>query len=649
MSGASTVRIRAGLVALIALICALLPTVSGRAHAAGTTDPLTITIDAMTPSTSSGDIRLSGHITNADDQTWTQIQVLPFLAPTPIQTTDALAAAMQMPEDAPVGKRILSVFTTIKQLDPGQTTTWSLTVPSSVLPHVHGGVYWFGVHALGTSSAGVSQTADGRARTFLPVVGPTTQKARVHLIVEITEPIEYDATGHLLETTSYAPGAPTWVSEFSGHLARLLKVVNSTPGADLLVDPAVVDAASRLADGNPGWLGDAGALADTKAAAQSWLASFKYVARTHQVWGLPYGDVDITATADRPDIAASAESIAMAPFTAIGVHAAPARRSADLTASGAAVLGPEGSTAFVDARVAGSQSSANGVRVVGTALASLGAPKPGEAYAPVPLRQQILAEAALHLGTTAPVVVVIPSTFSPADPAGFAASLAAPWVSLDTLPQALNGLTMGTFPDQPKAAAESPLVHLSVAAYVAAIRTAATLHNLTGLDVNGPVSRTVLPAMSRAMVHGPSAQSVSVQLADLISNNITVTAPRGVTLSGSSGRFSLALENKLAVPITVSLKAWTDQDTSIGHFGNVPLPAHGAAAPLANVSINAHGNHRVHFSVTDSAGHPIGVTVDVAVRSVQVSGLIWAFIAGGLALLGIAISMRLVRRIRSRA
>lgn len=635
--------------ALVVLICTLLPPLTGGAHAEGSTDPLTITIDTMTPSTSSGDIRLTGRIANVDDQTWRDINILPFLSASPIQTTSGLALATKAAENVDVGHRILSVSTIVKQLDPGESTSWALTVPNSVLPHIQGGVYWFGVHALGTSSAGVSVKADGRARTFLPVVGPTTSPARVHLIVEITEPMTYDQTGHLQETISDAPDAPTWASEFDGHLARLLSVVNHTRGADLLVDPAVVDAAIRLADGNAGWLGDPRILSDTRAAAQNWLASFKAVARAHQVWALPYGDPDVAAIAGTPDIAAAGEAAAMAPFQTIGVRAAPARRAPDLSASTAAVSGPAGSTAFVTSDVAGSISDAGAVRVVGTALASYGGPKPGDPYAVVPLRQQILAEAALHVGTTAPVVVVLPSAFSPADPAGFASSLTAPWVSLESLPQALAGRPAAIFPTQPKAAAETPLVELSVSAYENALASAELLHSLTGLDVQRSVTRTVLSAMSRANVHGPSAQDVSGQVDDLLHHNLTVTAPPAVTLSGSSGRFSLGVVNDLPVPITIGLRAITDPETSINHFQNMSVPARTSGSTLVNVSLSAHGTHRVLFSVTDAAGRPTGVNVEVAVRSVQVSGVIWGFIAGGVGLLAFAIAMRLVRRIRSHA
>ena len=647
MSRGSSVRLRAALVALLAVICTLLATVDEGADAQTTTDPLTITIDSMTPTTSSGDIHLSGSITNTDVQTWRAINILPCLALTPILSVSDLATATRTANNALVCNRITQVSTVIDELDPGVTATWSLTVPSSLLPHLRGGVYWFGVHALGTSSAGISANADGRARTFLPVVAPTTKPARVHVIVEITEQIGYDPTGRLMEATSLAPGAPTWASEFSGHLNRLLSVVAHTRGADVMIDPAVVDAAIHLADGNAGWLGDAGALSDTKSAAQAWLASFKYVAKAHHVWALPYGDVDVTATADRPDIVLAAEAAALAPFRAIGVHAAAVRRSPDLSASQAVVNGSQESTAFVDGQVIGSLATAEGVSVVGTALASFGAPAPGDPYASVPLRQQILAEAALRVGSTSPVVVVIPSAFSPTDPTGFAEGLAAPWVSLSTLPEALAGLTPTQYPTQPRAVAESPLVHASVDAYYAAIRTAGTLHTMTGLDVTGTVTKSALTAMSRDSIHGPAAQDIDVNVGALL-GSVAVTAPPGVTLSGSSGRFSISLENKLSVPVTVGLRADADQETSIGRFGTLTLPAHGSGTMLANVSVNAHGNHRVLFSVTDATGRATGVTVEVAVRSVQVSGVIWAFIVGGVGLLGAAIAMRLVRRIRSR-
>jgi hypothetical protein len=636
-------------VALLALVCALLP-MATHAEDEVNPDPLTLTIDSMSPPTSDGDVQLSGRITNVDTQTWHDIQIIPCLSDSPIQTTSALADAVKAPSNAVVCKRKPAVFTKIDQLDTGTTTTWTLTVPRSVLPHIHGGVYWFGVHALGTSDAGVSVNADGRARTFLPLVGQTNSPARVHLVVEITEPIAYDDQGHLMERVSNASGAPRWADEFSGHLSHLLSVVNRTPGADLLVDPAVLDAATKLADGNPGWLGNAAARADTKTAAQNWLNAFKAVGKAHQVWALPYGDVDLNATADRPDITVAAEAAALAPFRAAGVAAAPARRAPDFSASTAVVNGSPGTTAFVDARTGGSVSYAGEVRVVGTAIASLGGPHPGAPYAPVALRQTILAEAALHVGTTSPVVAVIPSAFDTSDPAGFVDSLSQPWVTLMSLPQALEGRTSSTFPDQqPPTGGETPLVQLSVEAYDAAATSTATLNAVTSnkLDVAGPIRRSAFTALSPANIHGPAAQELAASVATMV-RSVRVTAPPGVTLSGSSGRFSLTLNNPLPVPVKVTLRVVADSDTKVDLQTNQVVPANGSVSTLANVSLDTHGNHRVSVEVLDSANNPTGESVEVTIRSVQVSGVIWAFILGGCGLLGVAIVTRLLRRLRNR-
>ena len=75
--------------ALLALICAALLAPAGPVHAETTADPLAITIDTMTPVTSSGDIHLTGSITNNDDQTWRSISILPCLAKSPTMRTTA--------------------------------------------------------------------------------------------------------------------------------------------------------------------------------------------------------------------------------------------------------------------------------------------------------------------------------------------------------------------------------------------------------------------------------------------------------------------------------------------------------------------------------------------------------------------------------
>ena len=61
------------------------------------------------------------------------------------------------------------------------------------------GVYWLGVHALGTSAAGRDLVADGRARSFIPLVtGPQTDAASdVSLVLPMRERARRAADGSL--------------------------------------------------------------------------------------------------------------------------------------------------------------------------------------------------------------------------------------------------------------------------------------------------------------------------------------------------------------------------------------------------------------------------------------------------------------------
>src|SRR3712207_8566090 len=58
------------------------------------------------------------------------------------------------------------------------------------------GVYWFGVHALGESMDERDQLADGRARTFLPMVPPARQgRVEVAVVVPLRHQLNFAADG----------------------------------------------------------------------------------------------------------------------------------------------------------------------------------------------------------------------------------------------------------------------------------------------------------------------------------------------------------------------------------------------------------------------------------------------------------------------
>src|SRR5262245_58816241 len=75
------------------------PTVSRatRAERARAEDdaPLSVSIDQLSPSTipATGAVRVSGFVTNNDTETWSTINVRPFISTTPLTTPDQLAEA----------------------------------------------------------------------------------------------------------------------------------------------------------------------------------------------------------------------------------------------------------------------------------------------------------------------------------------------------------------------------------------------------------------------------------------------------------------------------------------------------------------------------------------------------------------------------
>ena len=141
---------------------------------ADTVAPLAMTIDQLTPSTipERGMVRVSGTITNNDTVAWSTINVYAFVSEDPLTTAEQLDKAAATPEDAVVGVRITDEQHkyNIAELAPGDQATYSLSIPRRLLQADTPGVYWFGVHALGEGPEGRDLAADGRARTFLPMV-----------------------------------------------------------------------------------------------------------------------------------------------------------------------------------------------------------------------------------------------------------------------------------------------------------------------------------------------------------------------------------------------------------------------------------------------------------------------------------------------
>src|SRR3546814_10947645 len=84
------------------------------------------------------------------------------------------------------------------------------------------GVYHIGVQALGANSEGRSSSANGRARTFIPLMGGGHPKVPATLVVPVRRSIREDKTGRIAAESEWADDLAD-----GGRLANLAALINS--------------------------------------------------------------------------------------------------------------------------------------------------------------------------------------------------------------------------------------------------------------------------------------------------------------------------------------------------------------------------------------------------------------------------------------
>ena len=219
-------------------------------------DPLTVAIDRITPGTvpARGPVTVRGRITNASDEEWFELAAYLVTSRAPITDRAELATAVAshpLSECPQVCSRLVDpgLFVDVPDLAPGESAPFRLSVPRNDLG-ISGdpGVYWLGVQVLGSNAEGRLPGADGRARTFLPLVPSPAPATRLALAVQFRKHTVRDETGRL-------ELLPRWQRELAprGRLGRLLALTASAGDVplSLVVDPAVLDAAASVATGNP--------------------------------------------------------------------------------------------------------------------------------------------------------------------------------------------------------------------------------------------------------------------------------------------------------------------------------------------------------------------------------------------------------------
>jgi hypothetical protein len=664
-------------------------------------EPLGVTIDDLSPSylPARGPVRVNGTLTNNTDDRWVAINLHLFIAETPIRSELELAEAADLDPGEPVGDRITTpgTFDTVTSLEPGASEQFSIKVSGSDLGVTQPGVYWFGVHALGESDEPRDDIADGRARTFLPLVPRHSGSVDAALVIPIRREVRFAPGGRISDARGWARTLDT-----GGPLRSLVDfgaAAGSRP-VSWLVDPAVPDAVRDLVAGNPPRPLDGSVATSDKSRSPSpstdpsrsdatgsptgeplesptdapqnaasepgsaWLERLREALAGDEVLTLPYGDLDVAAAADRePGIYAQARRRAGAVLDAWGLRTTPA------VASPSGFLPPRAlglvdgrSTVLVTDEMFGLPAPAV-VRVGGQRLmvtssgAAGGGPGPDDPFGATAVRQQILSEAALRLLDPGgrPLVVVLPARWNPRSVTGFYAGLDVPWLrltGLDAVDKERADPVDVDRVDYPESQEARELDAANFASADGLIRIGRTLDDVLvrGDDVSDDVLTEALNGLSYSSREHPdssraeadrSRHHIARQLA-----SIRVDAPPAVTLSSTTGRFSATVANNLDHPVRVRVESLSDSPLTISDTDVLEIAAGGRSSILLEVATTQLGVHNVQLVVTSEDGTPLGSRARLPVRSAQVSQVIWLILGTGVALLFGAIVVRLVRRVR---
>ena len=675
-------------------------------------DPLVVHIDSISPVLPrSGDVEITGTVTNVGDETFTRINLHAFSSQSPILDAANLSASARLEPDTYIGEQRVvepGTFDTVDELAPGESQPFSDSVPVELLGIPDDvGVYWIGIHAIGdTPTVPRDAVADGRARTFIPARPTEGDTQETSIVLPIRGRVWYAADGSL--------GAPDrWARrlEEGGSLDAVLDMADSagTTPYTWLVDPAVLHALMRLQSGNPPRTigpdpnvpgqepsptksptdgtetsptesvtpsqaveseSPNAADADLVAAAEAWLNRFKDLVGSRSVLTLPYGDLDVSAAArNDPDRYAQAVVRGEQVMAALALTSQKTVSPVDghISPEGLALVPTDTVVLLEDTAFAPvpPSSPSSVVRLLGHEVvvtssgAEAGGPAPTAHNDPLALRQRLLSEAALRLanGDTAPLVVTLPTVWRGEDADEFFAELDQPWLEVVPLGE-VAARSATDIPDTSLAYTDADIEdELSAASFTAATRAddaATTMEEVLSLQttIESQVRDEVMVTLSdqhrdRPRLAIAAARRVEDTLREQL-GRIRIEAPTAVTLSSDNGPLGATLVNGLDQPVEVQVVATTDGELTITGDGRRELAPRARSVIRFEASTQQAGIHRVRLAVTTIDGVPLGSVDELPIRAARVSALIWIVMGlGALVLFGM-IGYRLPRQIRAR-
>ncbi len=659
---------------------------SRRALAAG--DPMLVRINSLSPATlpESGPVTIRGSVVNRSEDTWTDPKVYPLNSTAPMTTVAELRAAAALDPTTFVGERITTpgVFVDLPDLAPGEKASFRLRVPRSELlaNGLSGlpGIYWVGAQVLAADEDGVRDgLAKGRDRMFVPLVGEVEEPVSTSIVVPLRRTALSDEAG--------LADPEAWATDLGpdGRLTNLVEFVDAADGLPVtwLVDPAVLDAAARLAEGNParsitatlpaeeeeeessggGASGEVGS--PLALAAEGWLEQVVESLSEHRVLALPYGDLDVAAAGShRPGFYETARDLSLETLDELDITA----RSAVVPPSGllnsAGLNAAAGSEVLVSDEALGlaelpPDAGPPSMVLIGGELVSVYDSALTASAGPsrtIQLRQRILAEAALRAiaGSDEGLLVSLPFDFDPGSSASrFFAGLEQPYLDLASgspTPSADVGEVTQLVYTQRQVERELDADAFDAAA--ALIESGESLDRVLpdNDEIGGRLLQEAMTTTSYLVRELPITANAAA--ADALTwsreqlSRVTIVAPDFVILSARTGPFAVTLRNRLPERVSIQIRASSNRRLT------VEAPEEIILEPESQVSVNLSATARsigvtsVRLLVTDEDGQPLGDQAEVSVRSNQVGRIIWVVMGVGVGILFLAIGVRLVRRVR---
>ena len=683
-----------------------------RAHRPVQTPPDTssISIDNVIPGTipAKGAVVITGTLYNGSGKTWHHLSVLPQMSQYPIASTSDLANdAVLDSAQVTLSEPSLDLGQALNDLAPGKSVRFSLRIPRAKMG-ISGaaGPYWLGVAPIGDELQSTSLTA----RTFLPLLPKANKRARVNvaLVVPLRETPLRTPTGVLAGASGFATDLSS-----RGRLGRIAEFGVQAASRPLtwLVDPALLDLADDTASGTTAYpIGPQGtalpqpaplpaasgsatststptsspsstatgsptagptsaaAAAELAAreAAQAWLGSVTPMLKSSATYALPYADTAVaplvatghasllTAAVDQ-----STESMTARGITTSQTGIAPTTGALSQREWSAL---PPGETVFLGTSATTSSMESDGRTLFVASSPSQGGPGPTSQESALNLRQRVLAEASLTIGSasTTSLTVVLPAHWDPGSEAGirsFFPQLTRSWLAFTELPAPSSGKASLSH-TQPRASTKELAairaalqLHVSAARLIGALAPAVKAGTPLARQLAATVFSTVsYDASDMPVRYRVNATQTAVGL-DKLLKSVRVEGSEFVTLSGSSGVITVALHNGLNQPIRVGLRQIDRERGStvtVSPIAAVTLDPGERSTLRVNLSAQRVSVQEVTLTAVTAQGVPFGTPLTFTLRSSPVGAVVWAITIAVALVLAVLVYRRVRRRVRLR-